>query len=391
MQNQRLTSLDVFRGMTIALMIIVNNPGSWSHIYAPLRHASWHGWTPTDMVFPFFLFIVGVAISLSFSKYLAKGATAPDLMRKIIRRTLIIFGIGLFLNGWPFGIPMSAKQFAEFEWSNIPARFESIRILGVLQRIALAYFVAATISVYLPKLKQRWIAVGVIAVIYELLMRLPLVSGWGAGSFALEDNFARWIDLAIFGEAHLYHGTGIAFDPEGLLSTLPAIITVMAGVFTGDLLRNSGEHSYKVVKMAGYGLAALVTGMLLDFVEPINKQLWTVSYTVLMAGWAMLVLAFSSWLIDIRNWKMMLKPFIVLGSNAIVAFAGSSFMAKSMYLIRFGQPDGSELTVKTLIYEGFCKPVAGDLNGSLLHAVLYLALWVAITWYMDLKKIYVKI
>ena len=383
--------MDVFRGMTIALMILVNNPGSWSYVYPPMRHAAWHGWTPTDMVFPFFLFIVGVAISLSFNKYIAAGTGNTDLMKKIIRRTLIIFAIGLFLNGWPFGLPMSAKDVSDFEWLDIFRRFETIRILGVLQRIALAYFVAATIAVYLPTWQKRWLAIGGITLVYELLMRLPLIPGWGAGSFALEDNFARWFDILVLGDAHMYRVNSLPFDPEGLISTLPAIITVLAGVFTGDLLRTETTHKIKLQKMTFIGAGTLLAGILLDFAEPVNKQLWTISYTILMAGWAMLVLAFSSWLIDSRGWRLWLKPFIVLGSNPIVAFAGSSFLAKTMYLVRITDATGSEVTLKTIVYRDFCVPLAGDMNGSLLHAVLYLVLWIGITWYMAYKKVYVKI
>ncbi|MCK9995037.1 MAG: DUF5009 domain-containing protein, partial [Candidatus Krumholzibacteria bacterium] len=199
-RHERLVSLDVFRGLTVALMILVNNPGSWTHIHPPLRHAAWNGLTPADLVFPFFLFIVGVAISLSFARRLDDGATRGDLVRKIVSRSVIIFALGLFLNGFPF---MTLESLT------------GLRIPGVLQRIALCYLLAGLAVVLTGRTRNRALVTVGWLVMYELLMRLPLVRGWGAGSFELQNNFARWVDLHLLGVAHIYKVGDVPFDPEG--------------------------------------------------------------------------------------------------------------------------------------------------------------------------------
>jgi predicted acyltransferase len=384
---KRLISVDVLRGLTIGLMIIVNNPGSWEYVYAPLRHASWHGWTPTDMVFPFFLFIVGVAISLSFSQNIERGISQTILLKKIFRRTLIIFALGLLLNGWPFGIPLSSVAAEQFSFSNILDSFINIRILGVLQRIALCYLLASLIYLFVPSLKSRLLITAILIVIYELGMRLPLIDGWGNGSFELESNFARYLDLKILGASNMYAVNNIPFDPEGFFSTLTATVTTLLGVFTGDILIRKIDSYKRLIYLSGLGLTLFVLSTLLDLVEPINKQLWTVSYTLFMGGWAMILLSLSIWVIDLKSWKKLLTAFVVLGSNPIVIYVGSSLFAKTLYLIKVSD----NISLKSFIYSNILQPIAGNYFGSFLYAFLFLAAWTAIGWLMYKKKIFVKI
>jgi predicted acyltransferase len=268
MKNERLISLDVFRGLTVALMILVNNPGSWAHIHPPLRHAAWHGWTPTDLVFPFFLFAVGAAISLSFKRRLEAGADRNAMVRKVLTRSVIIFGLGLLLNGFPY------------------TNLGELRVWGVLQRIAMCYLIAGLTVVLVPANKGRLAVAGGLLLAYELLMRAPLVADWGAGSFALADNFVRRVDLIWPGARHLYQGTGLPFDSEGLVSTLPAAAGTLAGFFTGEFLGRDLPLPRRLGRLAQAGTICTGAGLLLSLIEPINKQLWTVSYTVLMTGLA---------------------------------------------------------------------------------------------------------
>ena len=385
--TKRLISVDVFRGLTIGLMIIVNNAGSWKYVYAPLRHANWHGWTPTDTVFPFFLFIVGVAISLSFSKHTISGASDKDLVKKIFRRTLIIFALGLLLNWWPFGLPLSSTAIDNFSFSKIIESILNIRILGVLQRIALCYMLAALIYLIAPSLKSRIIIAAAFLLIYELGMRLPLIDGWGAGSFELETNFARLLDLKILGASHMYAVNKIPFDPEGIFTTLTATVTTLLGVFTGDILKLKIDSYKRLIYLSGLGFVLFICGAILHFAEPINKQLWTVSYTLFMGGWAMIILSLSIWFIDLKGWKKWLTPFIILGSNPIIIYVGSSLIAKTLYLLKTSE----NISVKSLIYANVLQPMAGDYFGSFLYAFLYLLIWIAIGWYMYKRNVFVKI
>ncbi len=389
--KDRMISLDVFRGLTVGLMILVNNPGSWSHIYGPLRHASWHGWTPTDLVFPFFLFIVGVAMALSLGKRIESGADLAELKKKVWSRGAIIIGLGLFLNGFPFNIPLNAEMAASFEFMDIPRRLLTLRYWGVLQRIGLSYLIGGLIILYLPRTRSRILAAVLLIAIYEFFMRVPLVEGWGAGSFALADNFVRFMDIKIFGEAHLYGGTGMPFDPEGFLSTLPAVLTVLSGFWLGEYLRKPVDHQEKLSNLSIIGIMLFMLGSIMGIVEPINKQLWTVSYVITMDGLAVMMIVLSSYLIDVKKMDFWIKPAIVFGSNALVVFVGSGIMGRLMYMIKTTNADGEIVGIKQAIYSGLYVPLAGDLNGSLLYALTNIAFWLAILWYLYSKKIFVKI
>ncbi|MCB1181900.1 DUF1624 domain-containing protein [bacterium] len=372
MKTERLLSLDVFRGLTVALMILVNNPGSWAHIHPPLRHAAWHGWTPTDLVFPFFLFAVGAAISLAFARRRAHGATPADLRRKIAVRTAAIFVVGLLLNGFPYTEP------AHWRW------------WGVLQRIALCYGAAALVVVATADTRRRLAVAGAALLAYELLMRLPLVAGWGGGSFALADNFVRWVDLRWPGAAHLYAGAGVPFDPEGLVSTLPTVAGTLAGVFAGDLLRAPDPLAGRLRRLALAGVVATGTGLALGRLEPVNKQLWTVSYTVLTSGLAALLLAACAWALDVRGWRRGTAPALVFGSNALLAFVGSGLLARVLALIRVDDGDAA-VSLRTWLYRHLCAAWAGPVNGSLVFALGTVVLWWALLRELHRRGIFVRI
>jgi predicted acyltransferase len=227
----------------------------------------------------------------------------------------------------------------------------------------------------------------ILIVIYELGMRLPLIDGWGNGSFELETNFARYLDLKILGAGNMYAVNKIPFDPEGLFSTLTATITTMMGIFSGEILRKKTDNYKKLIYLSGLGFILFILGGLLNLIEPINKQLWTVSYTLFMGGWAMILLSICIWIIDLKSWKKWLTAFIVLGSNPIVIYVGSSLIAKTLYLIKVSD----NISLKSFIYANILQPIAGNYFGSFLYAFLFLAAWTAVGWVMYRKKIFVKI
>ena len=291
---KRLLSLDFFRGLTIAGMIIVNDPGSWSHVYAPLRHAEWHGATPTDLVFPFFLFIVGVSISLSLSK--RKGSS--NLYVKIFKRSAIIFLLGIFL-----------ALFPKFD-------FENLRIVGVLQRIALVYLVCAILYLNTSHLTQLKTGIGLL-VIYWITMAFIPFNGNLAGTLDPGNNFAAWIDSLIV-PGRLYQET---WDPEGFYSTLPAIVTGISGMLCGKIiLDNSNSLKDKIIKLFYWGAIILIIGSFWDYIFPINKHIWTSSYVLYSTGLAMIILAMSMWIIDEKKYTNNIKFGLVFGSNAITAY-----------------------------------------------------------------------
>jgi len=369
----RLISLDVFRGLTIAGMILVNNPGTWSKVYKPLLHAHWNGWTPTDFIFPFFLFIVGVAMSLSFAKRMARGDSKSQLYAKIVRRTVIIFAIGFFLNLFPF------------------FNFKTVRIPGVLQRIALCYFFASVIMVEFNKKWQVGWAIALLTV-YWLLVKLVPVPGYGAGVLEAKGSLCWYIDSNLLA-GHTWRGAPVpGFDPEGILSTLPAIVTVLFGVFAGDWIRSPRDHYEKVSGLFVFGILGLVVGEILNGWLPINKNMWTSTYSIFMAGMALIFLAMCYWFIDIKGYKKWGKPFIVFGSNAILVFSLSSLIAKITIYLKWHQPDGSEISLKTFLYKNLFVSWAGNNEfASLLYPIALLLFWLGIMWILYRKNIFVKI
>ena len=365
----RLMSLDVFRGMTIAGMILVNNPGTWAAIYPPLAHAEWHGWTHTDLIFPFFLFIAGVSMAFSFAARERSGARKNDLLRHTLRRAGIIFLIGFLLAITPY------------------FNFGAVRIMGVLQRIALCYAVGGMIYLYASK-KNRAIIIGAALVGYWAMMTFIPVPGYGAGNLTPEGNLAAYIDRALMA-GHLWKPM---WDPEGLLSTIPAICTTLIGTFIGEWLMMKATWQNKVKVLAIGGLVAMVIGTALHELFPINKGLWTSSYVVFTAGYAMVVLAACYWLIDVKKWRAWSKPFLVFGMNAIMLFTASGWLSKNMGIFRVQLPSGRMGGVNAWIYQTIFVPLASDpRNSSLAFAVAYVLFWLAIAWWLYQKKIFVKV
>ncbi|MEI7906317.1 MAG: heparan-alpha-glucosaminide N-acetyltransferase domain-containing protein, partial [Bacteroidota bacterium] len=292
MKQERLISLDAFRGFTIAGMILVNNPGSWGSIYPQLEHASWNGWTFTDFIFPFFLWIVGVSMTFSFAVRKSKGDDNTKLLLNVLRRSAIIFALGLFLAGFPFGL-LWGHNFS----------LSAIRIPGVLQRIAVCYFIASVIYLN-TSMRGQIIAIGVLFVTYWLAMFYIPIPEFGAGLFEKGKNFSAYIDSLLL-SGHMWSATK-TWDPEGIISTIPAIATTLFGSLTGDYLRTSGhDKTEKSVWMFVFGAGLLLVGAFLDMWMPINKSLWTVSYSMFMAGWALCIFGIFYFLIDgkgIKKW-----------------------------------------------------------------------------------------
>ena len=371
-KQDRLISLDAFRGATIALMILVNTPGTWGHVYAPLRHAQWHGCTLTDLVFPFFLFIIGVSMRFSFEKY--EFCKWGPLFKKVLWRTITIFTIGLLLNAFPF-----VRQ--DWDWSHF-------RIMGVLQRIALAYIMASFIVVRADIIGIVKISLGLLFGYWILLMGY----GWYSGldPYALKSNLILIVDAYIFGENHLYGGTGISFDPEGLLSTIPSIVTVLIGFLVGTMIKTAEDHKDNTQRMAVLGALLIIFGWGWGFVFPINKQLWTSSYVLYTSGIATVVLAGLIWLVDVKGLKTWTKPFVIFGANAIFLYAASGIGAKILLQISF-ELDGKMISGYGYLYQTVFQPFAGDLNGSFLFALFHVFMfWLILAW-MYRKKLFIKI
>ena len=368
----RFLALDIFRGATIALMVIVNTPGTWAYVYGPLRHAEWHGCTLTDLVFPFFLFIIGVAMRFSFDKY--DICKYGPLFNKIIFRTITIFSIGLLLNAFPF-----IRQ--NWDWS-------SFRILGVLQRIALAYFFASFIVLRLDVKGLVKISFFLLVGYWLLLMSYGFYSG--QDPYSLKYNLILVIDSFLLGENHLYGGTGIQFDPEGLLSTIPSIVTILIGFLVGTMIKTTNDHQDNIQRMLVLGSLLIITGWLWSFGFPINKQLWTSSYVLYTAGIAIILLSGMIWIVDIKKIDWWTKPFVILGSNAIFLYVLSSLWVKILLKISF-ELDGKIVSGYFYLYKTIFQPIAGNINGSLFFAISHVLMFLLILTWMHRKKIFIRI
>ncbi|TFW27792.1 acyltransferase family protein [Massilia horti] len=374
----RLTSLDAFRGFTIAAMVLVNNPGDWGNLYSQLEHAKWHGWTFTDCIFPFFLFIGGVSMALSLGRLAAAGADKPRLLAKLAKRALLIFLIGFLLNLIPY------------------FNFDRVRIPGVLQRIALCTLLAAPIVVYCGWRAQLAIIAALFAV-YSALQLLVPVPGIGAGILQPGMDFGAYVDRSLL-NGHLWVQSK-TWDPEGLISTLPALASQLFGVLTGRWLRSRFSRTEQIVWMLLAGLLFLWLGVIFDTIlMPINKSLWTPSYCLLMTGWALVVFSGFFWLLDVNphpavraaaaRWS---KPFVIYGMNALFVFALSGFIAKMFGYIKFAQPDGSQVSLGKMLYAPIRALPIGEVNTSLLYALLFNAVMFAIAWFMWRRQWFVKV
>ena len=373
--TERLVSLDVFRGITIAGMVLVNNPGTWASIYWPLDHAQWNGWTPTDLIFPFFLFIVGVAIPLAFGRRIESGGTKRDLYWKVAKRTMIIFALGEFL-----AIPINPAQYPYIH-------FDTIRIPGVLQRIAVCYLFASIIFLK-TKVRTQVIIALALLVIYWLLMTRLHAPGFATGDLTKEGSLASFVDRTVFGP-HIWR-QGIVYDPEGILSTIPAIATTLFGVLTGQWLRAAKSEYEKVAGLFVVGACCVVVGWCWNPFFPINKSLWTSSYVFFTGGLALEFLALCYWLIDIKQYRRWAKPFVVFGINAIVLFIGTGVMARAMGLIKLPWGD-RQISLQGWIFQKGFIPWATPINASLAYAVCFILLWLGLMWILYWRKIFIKI
>lgn len=354
----------------MAAMVIVNNPGDWGHVYWPLLHAPWNGWTPTDLVFPFFLFIVGVAITLS-----RRSASAAS----ILKRGAVIAGVGLFLAGFP--------HFDPDRW----------RIPGVLQRIALCYVAAALLYRHVVRssdgARRPWSMYGTLGgtavalmLGYWALLTLVPVPGGAAGDLSPGADLGAYIDRTVLG-GHLWKPD---WDPEGLLSTLPAIATTLLGTVAGLWMRSEVSPARKAGGLAVAGIVGLAIGQAWHVVFPINKNLWTSSYVVFTAGGAAVFLALCYWVVDVKGWRRLLQPFVVLGMNALALFALSALLVKTLARIRITTDDGQVLSASRWLYVSLLEPFFAPKNASLLYALLNLALLYLVLLWMYRRKLFLK-
>jgi predicted acyltransferase len=364
-------SLDLFRGATIAGMILVNNAGDELNSYWPLKHAQWNGWTPTDLVFPFFLFIVGVAMAFSFSSRLKRGESRKKLLGHVLWRGLLLFALGMFLNGFP-------NRYHLDSW----------RIYGVLQRIAICYVISAILALWADW--RGWVVtIAGCLVGYWILMRFVPVPGFGVPTHDIplldpDRNLAGWLDRQLLA-GHLYEGTR---DPEGVLSTIPALATSLLGLLTGEWLRSARSAKSKALGMALFGLMGVVAGKIFDLWFPINKKLWTSSYVIFTAGLALLCLALCYWIVDIKQWRgFWTKPLLVFGMNAIAAYVFAEVIS---HLLDHMHGAGG-LSWQELAYQGTFARLASPLNASLLYALAYVLLCWAAMWALYRKGIFLKI
>ncbi|HEX6193700.1 MAG TPA: DUF5009 domain-containing protein [Chitinophagaceae bacterium] len=404
--NQRYYSLDVFRGATVCLMILVNNPGSWGHIFDPLEHAPWHGLTPTDLVFPFFLFAVGNAMAFVMPRLEAAGDAV--FWKKVITRSLLIFLIGLFLNWWPFVTEVNrwvegsttlekVTIFKGFTWTdlvkdaagNVIETVKGVRIMGVLQRIAICYFFASII-IYYFKLRGAFYTGLVLLLLYWAMCLL----GNPHDPYSLGGWFGTDIDKQLLGLPHIYqleklNGKNFPFDPEGLMSTIPAIVQVIFGYIVGNYIRTKGKNHEMLSGLFVAGVAMLVTGYCWDTVFPMNKKIWTSSYTVYTTGLAILALGTMIYAIEFKNAKGAWSRFFdVFGKNALFVFALSAFLPKGLSLIKLG----NGVNPWNWLYKKlFIKMPGPPELGSLLYALTVILFMWAICYWMDKKRIYVKV
>ncbi|MCC2599621.1 acyltransferase family protein [Sphingobacterium sp. FBM7-1] len=391
--NQRYYSLDVFRGATVALMILVNNPGTWAYMFAPLKHAAWHGCTPTDLVFPFFLFAVGNAMAFVMPKLQDAGQAV--FWRKVLKRTILIFVIGLFLNWWPF-VHWVGDELRFRAWVDPDNAAHGVRIFGVLQRIAVSYFFAAVLVYFFKPKSVIYISFIVLLVYWGLCAFL------GQGDpYSLEGWFGTAIDKQVLGVAHLYKGEGVPFDPEGLMSTIPAIVQVVFGYLVGLFIRQQGKVSPDFRFLSGLlvtGFLLVVLGWIWSLGFPINKKIWTSSYVLYTTGLGILTLGSMIWFLEIQGIKNgVTKFFDVFGKNPLFIFVLSGLLPRFLTLFRI--PDGMNtegdpqyLTALSWFYKYVCAKIPGPPElGSLVYSLCFLALMWALCYVLDKKKVYVKV
>lgn len=390
--KERYYSLDVFRGATVALMILVNNPGSWKHIFSPLEHAQWHGCTPTDLVFPFFLFAVGNAMAFTIPRLKEKNNTI-SFWTKVLKRFALIFLIGLFLNWSPF-VKWADGNLVFKYWVDPANTDTGIRILGVLQRIAICYLFASIIAYYTSIRATLYISFIILLTYWWLTASL----GNPADPYSITGFWGTSIDLKVLGRPHIYKGEGVPFDPEGLVSSIAAIAQVLLGYLIGLYIKVKGKTYEMLSNLFVIGCILIFTGFAWDMIFPINKKIWTSSYVIYTTGLAALLIGVMIYLIEFRNIKgTWSKFFDVFGKNPLFIFVLSGFLPRLLALIRI--PVINQETGKTIMhspfswfYDFFCKNISADLRvGSLLYATCMIIFYWFIAWLLDRKKIYIKV
>ena len=386
--GERFRSLDVFRGAAVALMIGVNNPGNWNALYPPLAHAPWHGVTATDLVFPFFLFAVGNALALTMPALVAAGA--GTFWRRVLKRTLLIFAIGLLLNAAPFVRWDAAGELVQRDWG-------TLRVMGVLQRIALCFGAAAAIVWLLGARAAPWASAALLLAYWVACVLL----GAPGDAYSLQGWFGTAIDRALLGEAHLYHGEGVPFDPEGLASTAPAVAQVLLGFWAGQMVAGRRMDATVVARLCLWAVALLVLAHAWELVMPMNKKIWTSSYVLHTTGLAMLALAVCIHLIDIRGKPGELRGWVhvfeVFGRNPLFIFVLAGLVPRFLALLRWQtgvDAQGQPLWTSPLpwLYQTVFAPIGSDPRlGSLLYALAHLAVYAGLAHWMDRRRIYVRV
>lgn len=369
----RYLALDVLRGMTIAFMIIVNTPGSWGNLYAPLAHASWHGFTPTDLVFPSFLFVVGNAMSFAMKKL--QDIPKSDFYKKVFKRAFLIFLIGWLLNAFPFFEYNEAGEMIFIDLSEV-------RLFGVLQRIAVCYLLAALV-LYWGGQKLGLIFSGLALLLYWAVMYF---FGDAAAPYSLEGNAAIKLDLLVIGADRMYMGEGLPFDPEGLLSTIPATVNVIAGFLVGKMIQAKGNTLKTVKSILFFGLIMIAGAYLWDILFPINKKIWTSSYVLVTVGWSLILLAVLIYLVEIKEWKKWTYFFQAFGRNPLILYVASGIVVSILSMIPIG-----DQSLKGFIYSNLFTSWMSPKNASFFFAISYMLLIWLIGFWMDKKKIYIKV
>ena len=347
-------------------MVLVNNPGTWRAVYPPLLHADWHGWTFTDTVFPFFVFIVGVAVPIALGPRVERSGRARTMAR-VAQRSLVIFALGIFLNAVP-----------AFDWT-------TLRIPGVLQRIAVCYFAAGVLFLTTSWRAQALTAAGLLIGYWVVMTTVP-VPGYGAGDLSKAGSLAAYLDRIILGP-HLWQAARV-YDPEGILSTAPAVATALLGVLTGHWLGRADRSGATAARLALTGAACVGLGQIWSLWFPVNKALWTSSYAVLMGGLALIALAACFWLIEVRGYRLWAVPLAALGVNALALFFLSTLVAKLLILVRLGTEN---ITLHSQLFNRLFAPWASPVNASLAFALAYVLLWWAMMWLLYRRNIQLRV
>jgi predicted acyltransferase len=368
--TQRLVSLDAFRGATMALMVLVNNSGDGAHTYGPLNHSAWNGWTITDVVFPSFLWIVGVALTLSLGGRLERGVAKSVLMLQALKRAAILYALGLLVYLFPF------------------FNFGTMRILGVLQRIAICYLIAAAIYIWTPKVRAQIVWIVALLAGYWLIMALVPTPGYGAGRFDVEGNLSHYVDHLVLG-VHNYSGTK-TWDPEGIISTLPAIATALFGILAGHVLRLKKDLTERTTILFLAGNVLIALGLICDIWLPINKKLWTSSFSLFMAGLDFVLLAGFLYLVDVKGHRRIVRPAVILGMNAIGIYMLSELFSEVLDAVRWGS-GATATTLQRWLFHTCFTPLASPYNAALLWAVAFTLLMYAAAYAMYKKNWFIRI